>query len=175
MSCTVYPDKTYHVVSGTVFVAMLAGSWYFTWTYLHRDVVFLAGIGGIGLIAAGSFVASLRLGGGPHYRADDAGVYDRRQFKTTVPWSDVLGVERLPRREQSGGETTFHLKEGWRPVVLTLREPEKHLRGIRRWAQTMVPGDAGADLARVRMEFTGLQPLSEEFYRTIQHHLAKRE
>ena len=170
MTCTVYPDHLYNRIAGTAFAALMLGVGYVARVHLHGDVIFQAAAGFIGLGGLAIAVSSFFTGIGPYYRADASGVFGRRPFKGTVPWTDVIDAELLPRCErQSDGETTFHLKEGWRPVLLTIREPGNHLRSPLGWVP---PGGSGGEPARVRLEFTGLQPLSGKFHEAIWHHLA---
>lgn len=175
MNCTVYPDKLHARIVGMASVVLLVGFWYIIRTHLPGSIIFQFVIILIGLVALGTVVASFVMGDGPYYRVDENGVFGRMPFKGTIPWSSVISVELLPRREQHGSETTFHLKEGWRPVLLTIREPDKYLREVQRWVRSVTPGGWKGEPARIRLEFTGLQPLSKEFHDAIKHRLARRD
>ena len=85
-----------------------------------------------------------------------------------LAWTALDGVKRAPLIEPTADGLVYHQKDGWRPVLLVLRDSGECPPPWR----PLLTRDRETGRACCRIEFTGLAPASAEVQACIQRHLA---
>ena len=165
MSYSVYASQPFSLV--LLVLSAVAGT--LARFVLHADLLVTATIFlGPPLLAA---VAVLFLRK-PVIRVDKKGVAYHPRALPRIVWEDVAGVDRAPLVEPTVDGLVYHLEDGWRPVLVVLRDGDKYLRRLPRAVQSgLIVERESADVC-FRIDFTGLSPASAKVYECIQRHLA---
>ncbi len=165
MSCSIYASKPFSLA--VLILSALAAV--FSRFVLHADLFVTAGIILGPPVLATVAILSLRK---PIIRVDERGVAYHPRALPRIRWEDVAGVDRAPLVEPTVDGLIYHMEDGWRPVLVVLRDADKYLKRLPRAVQSgLIVERESADLC-FRIDFTGLSPASAKVYECIRRHLA---
>ena len=107
-------------------------------------------------------------------RVDEEGIHYPRGWIPVIAWADVVSVERLPKVRREGSETIMCLRDAWRPLAITVRNPEKYLLRVQKLARASFSSMAPSlDRTTIQIEFMGLTPGSDVVEACLRQHLAR--
>lgn len=172
MNCTVYSSKTYSAVMLAGVLAMAAG---FTWFFQRAEHLpfFIVATFALFLgLGATALIYSL-VSGKPVVRVDETGILYHPRWLPLIEWPDIIAVERKPLTERTSDGTHTYLKDGWRPIWIIVRNPEKYLQRVPSLLRGGFYAPDHPGCARIEIAFMGMKPGSGVVHDYIRQHLAR--
>ncbi len=164
MRCSIYASKPFSLVL-LLLSALAAASARFA---VHADLRVTAAI----LLSPPLLVAAtILLLRKPIIRVDEKGVAYHPRALPRIVWEDVAGVDRAPLVEPTVDGVVYHGEDGWRPVLVVLRDGDKYLRWLPSALESGLLVERAPRRVCFRIDFTGLSPASAKVYDCIRRHL----
>ena len=172
MNCTVYTSKLY---SAAMLVLLAALAAMFAWFFRHGSVPFVfKGVTALFLGAGTTALIYSLVTNKPVVTIDETGIYYRRSLYKAIAWSDVVAIERLPKVRRTSDGYQSCLRDAWRPLRLTVRNPDKYLHKFQQTGRRVLASMVkDPDHIQLEIEFMGLTPGSDVVEHCIRQHLAR--
>jgi hypothetical protein len=130
---------------------------------------------GLALIAIGSTLVSAK----PRLQIDEEGITCYQPFYGTIPWEDIVAVERIPRVEKQtfGSRVRYNMSfcDAWRPIDITVRGLDKYSKllpaGVHNFLTKGLPQNGDPDVFKLRLELSGISGSSADALEVIRHFL----